>query len=445
MKRRTFLKSTLAAASFTAVPFNVLKAGASPNNKLNVAVVGVGRQGTGNALSLSRTDNIVALCDVHESWHKGAIRGRKQLQGVRLFEDYRVMFDRMGKKIDAVCCATPEHNHYAISLYAMRRGKHVYCQKPLCHTVWEVRKLTEESKKLKVITQMGHQGHSSRDTANMRDWVQAGAIGKVREVIAYSKKNYWTNKTPVKSAKIPDDLNWDLWLNRAEMIPFSQSYINRNWIVYNHFSGAVGDMASHILDPAYYALDLRVPLSVRADVETPAKPYSLPPGSVITWEFGPRGDMPPVTMKYYLGNTVDKAPRPKRLPKGSSTSFLQSGSVMIGDRASIKAGSHSQGGRIIPDDAAKDVGKPSGKAHRPKNGDHFLNFSLACKGEDKIMSPFEYAGPLSEIIVLGDVALMHPNKTLKWDAKNMKITNDEAADKSFFMRRLAPRDDMGWV
>ncbi len=443
MKRRAFLKSSLAAAAFTTVPSGLLKAGESPNNKLNIALIGAGGQGCWNAKLLSRTDTIIALCDVHESWHKGRVKGHKELHGIKLWKDYRVMFDKIGKKIDAVCVATPEHNHYTISLYAMRRGKHVYCQKPLCHTVYEVRHLTEESKKLKVITQMGHQGHSSRDTANMRDWVQAGAIGKVREVIAYSKKNYWTDKAPLKGSRAPFDLDWNLWLNRAEMIPFSDSYINRNWIRYNHFSGAVGDMAAHIFDPAYYALDLRVPLSVRADVKTPARPFSLPPGSVITWKFGARGSMPPVSLKFYLGNTVDNAPRPKRLEKGENTAFLQSGSVMIGEDASILAGSHSQGGRIIPVAKRKEVGKPSGKTYRPK-GDHFKNFSLACKGEDRIMSPFSYAGPLSEIIVLGDVALMHPNRTLKWDAKNLKITNDEEADKSLFMRRLNPRDDMGW-
>lgn len=442
MKRRDFVRAALGATALGTAPFNIVKAGPSPNSKLNIAAIGVGRQGSDNARTLSRHDNIIALCDVHESWHKRAIGRHKVLHKVKLWKDYRVMFDKIGKEIDAVCVATPEHSHYAISMYAIRRGKHVYCQKPLCHTVNEVRLLAEESKKHKVVTQMGHQGHSSRSSANIRDWAQDGAVGEIREVVAYSTKNYWTAKPLARNCKVPPDLDWSLYLNRAGEIPFSASYMNREWIRYNHFSGAVGDMGAHILDPGYYGLDLRVPLSVRADVKKPAVPYSLPRSGVITWKFAARGKMPPVTMKFYLGTEGLKYPFPKHLEKGRRR--ITSGSVLVGENASIMAGSHSQGGRIIPEARMREVGKPSGKAFRCKGRDHFANFTLACKGEDTAMSPFEYAGPLSEIIVLGDVALMHPNRTLLWDSKNMKITNDAAADRSLFMRRLNPRDDMNW-
>ncbi len=439
LKRRTVLKS--AAALPAAAPFNILKAGGSPNEKLNVAVVGVGRQGSSNARALSSTENIVALCDVHESWHKKAIKRHKALHTVKLWKDYRVMFDKIGKEIDAVCIATPEHNHYTISLYFMRRGKHVYCQKPLCHTVWEVRRLAEESRKCAVITQMGQQGHSSPSSSNIRDWVQDGAIGDITEVVAYSKKNYWTDKPPKKGCTVPADLDWNLYLNRAGEIPFSTSYMNREWIRYSHFSGAVGDMAAHILDPGYYALDLRVPLSVHAEVPVPAMPGSLPRGGIITWEFAARGKMPPVTMKYYLGVGID-FPFPRHLEKKRRK--ITSGSVLVGKDASIMAGSHSQGGRIIPEKTMQEIGRPSGTSYRRKGRDHFRNWTLAIKGQDKAMSSFDYAGPLSEIIVLGDIALLHPGKKLLWDAEKMKITNDEAADKSLFMRRLNPRDDMNW-
>lgn len=444
MKRRKFIKISTVASACVAAPFNILKAGPSPNSKLNIAVIGVGNQGAGNAQALSKTDNIVAFCDVHESWHKKAIERYKDLHQVKLWNDYRVMFDKIGKDIDAVCIATPEHAHFAISMYAMRHGKHVYCQKPLCHNLEEIRILTEESGKHNVITQMGNQGHSTHSAANIRDWVQSGAIGDVKKVICYSEKNYWTDKAPVTGSKIPNDLDWNLFLNRSGDIPFSESYMNRNWIDFNHFSGTVGDMGGHILDPAFYSLDLQAPLSVRADVETLAKPWSMPPGSIITWKFPARGSMPPVEMKLYLGNTVANAPRPERMEQGEDEAFLNSGSVLIGEKASIIAGSHSQNGRIIPKIKAQEIGRPSGKAHRVENGDHFKNFSLACKGEDKIMSPFSYAGPLSEIISLGDIALKNPNKTLEWDAKNMKITNDEEANNCLFMRRLNPRDNMNW-
>ncbi len=442
MRRRDFLKSTLAASAVGAAPFNILKAGPSPNSKLNIACIGVGMQGSSNAEYLAGTDNVIALCDVDKDWCSKQIRNRTNLQGITLWTDYRVMFDKIGKDIDAVLIATPEHNHYTICLYAMRHGKHVYCQKPLCHTVNEVRLLTEEAKKYpKVVTQMGNQGHSGPSSALLRDWGQAGSVGPIREVVCYSTKNYWIDKPPVEGSVVPDTLDWDLYLNRAEMIPFSTSYMNREWIRYTHFSGAVGDMAAHIFDPAYYALDLRVPLSVRAEVKTPAYPGSLPRSGVITYEFGPRGNMPPVTMKYYLGDDIE-FPRPKHLEP--ERRGIDSGSVMVGEHASIMAGSHSQGARIIPESVMKETPRPPAVAFRCKGRTHFDNWTLACKGEDTAMSSFEYAGPLSEIIVLGDIALLHPGRTLLWDAKNMKITNDEEADKSLFMRRLAPRDHLNW-
>src|SRR5210317_1901927 len=169
IRRRDFLKGALAGSTMVAAPFNILKAGPSPNSKLNIACIGVGMQGSGNAEYLARKNNVIALCDVDKAWHRKAIAGKKNLHGIKLWTDYRVMFDKIGKDIDAVLVATPEHSHYAISVYAIRRGKHVYCQKPLCHTVNEVRLLTEESKKHdKVVTQMGHQGHSGRSSALLR-------------------------------------------------------------------------------------------------------------------------------------------------------------------------------------------------------------------------------------------------------------------------------------
>ena len=218
--------------------------------------------------------------------------------------------------------------------------------------------------------------------------------------------------------------------------------MNREWIRFTHFSGAVGDMAGHIFDPAYYALDLRTPVSVRAEVNTPAYPGSLPRSGVITWEFKARGSRPPVSLKYYLGEDID-FPHPIHLEK--SRRGITSGSVMIGENASIMAGSHSQGARIIPETMMKETPPPPKAAFRCKGRTHFDNWTLACKGEDTAMSPFEYAGPLSEIIVLGDIALVHPGRTLLWDSKNLRIPNDEAADKSLFMRRLAPRDDLNWM
>ncbi len=444
INRRRFIKTTAAASAFGVAPFNILPAGPSPNSKLNIACVGVGGQGSGDATYLARADNVIALCDPDEARHKKCIVDKKSLHGIKHWKDYRVMFDKIGKEIDAIYTGSPEHAHFGISMFAIRRGKHIYTQKPLCHTLDEVRILTQEAKKHKVITQMGHQGHSTRSAAIIRDWAQTGSVGDIREVIAYSRKNYWTQVEPIKGCVTPKTLDWNLYLNRAEEIPFSTSYMNREWIRFSHFSGVVGDMGAHILDPAYYSLDLQAPTSVIAEIKDPPQSGWLPKAGVITWEFPARGKMPPVTMKYYLGPDIEY-PQPKHLEKGRRAGFMNSGSALIGEKASIMAGSHSQSGRIFPEAIMKETPRPPEVAHRCKAGDHRQNWTMACKGEDKIMSPFEYAGPLSELIVLGDIAMMHPGDKLLWDSKNMKITNHEAANKDMFMRRLAPRDDMNWI
>lgn len=441
-RRRIFLKGSLVAAGGGLVPFNILKAGPSSNSKLNIACIGVGRRGAGVAAGLAKTDNIVALCDVHESWHKKAIANQKQLHGIKLWKDYRVMFDKIGREIDAVMIATPDHARFAIAMMAIRYGKHVYAEKPLCHTVNEVRLLAEQAAKYpKIVTQMGNQGHSSESAAQINDWVEAGVIGQVREVLAFSRKNYWTEKPIVQGSVVPTDLDWNLYVNRAAMVPFSDSYMNREWIRYCHFSGSVGDMGGHTLDAGYYALGLTAPTRVRAEVETPATPWSMPRSGVITWEFPARGKKPPVTMKYYLGINIE-FPRPKHLDPDQK--MIEAGSFLVGEHGSIQSGSHSQGARLIPKVLREETPKVLKSALRPKGKGHFANWTLACKGEDKAMSSFDYTGPLSEVVVLGNIALLHPGVTLKWDAEKMEITNHEAANRSLFMRRLAPRDKMNW-
>ncbi|TWT78862.1 Inositol 2-dehydrogenase [Planctomycetes bacterium CA13] len=442
VKRRTLLKGALAASAAGLAPFNILKAGPSPNSKLNIACIGVGGRGSAVAGGMAGTDNIVALCDVHESWHKAAIAKQPRLQGIKLWKDYREMFDKVGKEIDAVMIATPEHARFSIAMSAIRQGKHVYAEKPLCHTVNEIRLLAEEAaKNPAIVTQMGNQGHSSESAAQINDWVDAGTIGQVREVVAFSRKNYWIDKPLVQGSDVPDDLDWNLYLNRADEIPFSESYMNREWIRYRHFSGSVGDMGGHTLDAGYYSLGLTAPTSVRADVVAPATPWSMPRAGVVTWEFPARGDKPPVTMKYYLGTDIE-FPRPKHLDPDQK--MIDAGSFLVGEHGSIQAGSHSQGARLLPKSLRDATQNVSASAFRCKASNHSANWTLACKGEDKAMSSFDYAGPLSEVVVLGNIALIHPGTTLKWDAAKMEITNHEAANKSLFMRRIDPRDHLNW-
>ncbi len=442
VNRRTFLKGSLIATAAGLPSFNILKAGPSPNSKLNIACIGVGRRGAGVAAGMAGTDNIVALCDVHESWHKTAIANQTKLHGIKLWKDYRVMFDKIGKEIDAVMVATPDHARFAIAMTALRHGKHVYAEKPLCHTVNEVRLLTEEAAKYpKLVTQMGNQGHSTESAARINDWVEAGVIGEVREVLAYSRKNYWTDKPLVRGSVVPDDLDWNLYLNRAGKVPFSQSYMNREWIRYSHFSGSVGDMGGHTLDAGFYALGLGAPTTVRADVTVPATEWSMPRAGVVTWTFPARGTKPPVTMKYFLGNDIEFT-RPRHLDPDEK--MIGAGSFLVGERGAIQAGSHSQGARLVPKVLREATPQPAVTAFRCKAGGHSANWTLACKGEDRAMSSFDYTGPLSEVVVLGNIALLHPGVTLQWDSAKMEITNHEPANRSLFMRRISPRDAQGW-
>ncbi|MCP4758394.1 MAG: Gfo/Idh/MocA family oxidoreductase [Fuerstiella sp.] len=442
MKRRSFIKSAAAATAFSAAPFNILRAGPSPNSKLNIACIGVGGRGSAVAGGMAGSDNIVALCDVHETWHKKAIAGQKALHSVKLWKDYRVMFDKIGNEIDAVMVATPDHARFAIAMAALQSGKHVYAEKPLCHTIKEIRLLTEEAAKHpKLATQMGNQGHSSESAAQINDWVRAGVIGPVREVVAFSKKNYWTDTPIVKGSAVPDGLDWNLYQNRAGEVPFSESYMNREWIRYRHFSGSVGDMGGHTLDAGFYALDLGAPISVRAEVNTPATSWSMPRSGVIAWEFPARGEKPPVTMKYYLGTDIE-FPRPRHLDPDQK--MIGAGSFLVGEKGSIQAGSHSQGAKLIPKTLHEATSKVTETAFRCAAQGHSANWTMACKGEDTPMSSFDYAGPLSEIVVLGNIALTNPGRTLNWDSKKLKITNDEAANQSLFLHRLDPRDDLNW-
>ena len=447
--RRQFVKRSYVAAGAVSLPMFIPSGAFGANSKLNIAVIGAGGRGGADARMFLHEDNVIAFCDVDEAWFKRRNGRIKELRGIKLWKDYRVMFDKIGKRIDAIAVGTPEHVHFAASMFAIRRDKHVYCQKPLCRTVNEARILTAESRKHKVVTQLGNQGHSTRGTANVRDWVQGGCIGDVREVHAFSWKNYCTLAEPVKGGEIPKTLDWDLYLNRAEKIPFSRSYINRNWIRYSHFSGAVGDMASHILDPAYHALDLGAPTSVTAEVLTPTPRGWLPRSVIITWEFPARGKMPPVTMKYYLGPDIPR-PEVKHIEKDRKIMFMQTrsrlgGSILVGEHASIMAGEAGEGCRIFPEATMRATKKPPEVAYRIKGGHHWNNWTRAIKGRDKAVSQFDYAGPFSEMILLGDVAITRPGRKLLWDSENMRITNDDEANKSIFMRRIAPRDDMNWI
>ncbi|MFL2910292.1 MAG: Gfo/Idh/MocA family protein [Limisphaerales bacterium] len=273
MNRRKFIGKSTAALGMAGLSAAKLRA-ASPNNKLNIAAIGVGGMGSGNIEKCSE-ENIVALCDVDLK------RGEKTFGAhpkAKRFRDFRVMLDKMEKEIDAVIIATPDHTHAVATMDAMRRGKHVYTQKPLTHTIWEARQLTEASKRYGVATQMGNQGHSSNGARQTVEWIRAGVIGEVREVHCWSdrplrgtrfeKRLYWPQGVadrPEKKEAVPDTLDWDLWMGPAPYRDYSPAYVPFDWRGWWDFgTGALGDMGCHIIDHPYWALKLGYPTSVEA-------------------------------------------------------------------------------------------------------------------------------------------------------------------------------------
>ena len=438
--RRNFLKTSAGAAASSAFAFNIAPSGLfganAPSNKLNIAAIGIGGMGVGN-LRGCMNENIVALCDVdtgsHTSW------ARKKFPKAKQFVDYRVMFDKMDKEIDAVIVATPDHTHAVITMEAMRRGKHVFCQKPLTHTIYEARKIAEAAKKYGVVTQMGNQGHSSIQTRMLKEWLEDGAIGDVKEVYGWTDRpaggQVWSDFAVKARSKetppVPDTLNWDLWLGPAANRPYHPDYVPTRWRAWQDFgTGALGDMGCHILDPAFWALDLGAPESIQATTthwQPEVSSETFPRASVVRYKFPARGNRPPVKLTWSDGRLLP--PIPEVFEPGRK--LAPSGAILVGEKACIMHGSHGASGlRIIPDAQMRAYKRPKEKYPRVGKGvRHEQDWLIACKGGRACCSPFEYGAALTEMALLGMVAIKQPNQVLKWDTKALKFTNNDQANE----------------
>lgn len=455
ISRRSFLKSSAAAAiSFTVVPRHVL-GGAnyiSPSEKLNIAGVGIGGMGKGNVMAMARVqrddnnnpipvtgpskgENIVALCDVDDAYSAGTYR---MFPNAKRYQDFRIMLDKQ-KDIDAVMVATPDHTHATIALKAINMGKHVYVQKPLTYTVKEARMLTEAARKMGVATQMGNQAHSGEGIRLVREWIQAGAIGDVREVHVWTTRAVWPQgrdmKRPTETPPVPDTLNWDLWLGPAPYRPYHPSYLPFNWRAWTDFgTGALGDMACHYMDPAFMALDLKYPESVQACISTFNRDWKtvdygevFPRSSIVRYTFPARGKMPKVKFNWYDGGMQPEIPDVledrRRMPA--------EGNFFIGDKGMIMCSGNGTNPRLVPETAMKVFKRPPKTIKRIEGGSggHEYDWIKACKGGDPASSNFEYSGPLTETVLMGNLAIRFPNKKLKWDGKNMRITNNDQANE----------------
>ena len=346
------------------------------------------------------------------------------------------MLDKQ-KDIDAVIVATPDHTHAVAAMAAMRRGKHVYVQKPLTHTVYEARMLTEAARKYKVVTQMGNQGHSGEGVRLMCEWIWDGAIGPVREVHIWTNRPVWPQgiDRPSDTPPVPPTLDWDLWLGPSPMRPYHPCYLPFNWRAWIDFgTGALGDMGCHVMDAAFWALKLKYPVSVEASHSYEVKgrkrvenKETYPNASVVHYQFPAREGMPAVKLHWYDGGLLPE--RPEELEPGRE--IPESGTIFVGDKGKIMCGTYSDDPRIIPESKMKEYKRPPKTLPRIEKGTdgHEQNWIAACKGGPPACSNFDYSGPLTETVVMGNLAVLNPGKNLRWDGENMKVTNDDKANE----------------
>ncbi|MCX5639155.1 MAG: Gfo/Idh/MocA family oxidoreductase [Planctomycetota bacterium] len=425
ISRRDFMGSAAAAvAAFTIVPRRVLGGSGNkpPSEKLNIAGIGAGGMGASNINACSDSgENIVALCDVDDERAKDTFN---RYPKARKWKDFRKMLDEQ-KDIDAVIVATPDHTHAVAAMAAMRRGKHVYVQKPMTHTVYEARMLTEAARKYKVATQMGNQGHSGEGVRLICEWIWDGAIGPVREVQAWTNRPIWPQgiDRPSDTPPVPPTLDWDLWVGPSPMRPYNSCYLPFAWRGWWDFGcGALGDMACHLLDPVFSALKLKYPISVES-CATKVNNETFPLASIVRYEFPARGDMPPVKLHWYDGGM--KPPRPDELERGRQMTSV----IFIGDKGKLMCGEYGDNPRLIPETKMKEYKRPPETLPRIEGGHHEQNWIRACKGGEPACSNFDYSGPFTEAVVMGNLAIHRLGAKLLWDGENMKVTNDEEANR----------------
>ena len=440
--RRKFLaKGVTASVAAMIVPSHVLGRGGNkpPSEKLNIAAVGLGGQGTHDVSQLA-SENFVALCDV-DSAHAGGTF--KKYPKAKIYTDFRKMLETQ-KDIDAVVVATPDHLHAPVSLAAIRLGKHVYCEKPLTHSVWEARQLAKAAREHKVATQMGNQGQASEETRLLCETVWDNAIGPVREVHIWTDRpsnglfaEYWPQgiERPKDCPAVPSTLDWDLWLGPAPARPYHPAYLPFRWRGWWDFgTGALGDIGCHSFDPVFRALKLGHPTSVEAS-STRVNTETYPLSSIVTYHFPARGDMPRLKLVWYDGGL--RPPRPAELDE--ETEMGAGGHLLIGDKGKILSirTQRQRGFALIPESRTKEYGKPPKKLERSVG--HYQEWIDACKGGKPAGSNFDWAGPLTEVVLLGNVCLRQQLreeltfKRLLWDGEAMRFTNSDEANK--FLKR----------
>jgi predicted dehydrogenase len=397
-----------------------------PSEKLNIAHIGVGGRG-GAQVGGCSGENTVAMCDVDE---ERAGDRFKKFPKARRFTDFRRMFDKMEKKIDAVCVSTPDHTHAVAVMAALRRGKHVYCEKPLAHSIYEIRQIMAEARKQKVVTQLGNQGHSFDTIRLFCEWIRDGAIGDVTEIHARCGANHCKiNQLHKRGDKevIPKTLDWDLWQGPAKARPYNPMYLPgswRGWLPYG--SGTIGDWVCHVVDPVFWALDLGAPTTIQAqakDYDPKKHADTFPDYSIINFSFPAKGKRGPV--KLVWRGAKAELPRPEMLEQGRNV--VGTGAVVYGTKGAIMYGSHGAGGvRIIPEQKMREYKQPEQTIPRVKG--HHNDWLDSIKNGKQAGSNFDFGGPLTEIARLGIIAMQLLGQKLEWNGPAMKFKNNDAAN-----------------
>ncbi|TCC94317.1 Gfo/Idh/MocA family oxidoreductase [Pedobacter frigiditerrae] len=459
--RRLFLKQALLASAAIAAP-NLLMANGKwigANDKVNIAFIGIGNRGAEIALELYKTGlaNVVALCDV-DMGAPQTLQILKQFPDVPRFQDFRQMFDKMGKQIEAVSIGVPDFAHFPITMMAMGLGIHVYTEKPMARTFNEVELMMKAAEKYpKVVTQMGNQGHSEANYFQYKAWVDAGIIKDVTAITAHMNSprrwHGWDTKIktfPPAQPK-PGTLDWDIWQMATDNHEYNKDFVNGQWRCWFDFGmGALGDWGAHILDTSHEFLNLGLPYEVKPKKLTGHNDFFYPTSTTLSFKFPKRGEMPPLEISWYDG--VDNLPP---IPAGYGVSGLDPnipppstgaiqpaklnpGKIIYGKDLTFKGGSHGSTLSIIPEEKAKEIAASLPQVPKsPSN--HFANFLLACKGQEKTRSPFAIAGPLSQVFCLGVLAQWTGDK-LKFDREKKVITNNRKANQLL----MGPPPRKGW-
>ncbi len=453
--RRDFMKASAAAAAFTIVPRSVLggPSAIAPSDRINVALIGAGGQGLVDLDNLIKFPELqyIAVADPMEKWdyrefYFGGYAGRmaakeiietyyaengstESYKGCNVYEDFREMLENE-PDIDAVTVETTDNMHALAAMAAIKRGKNVYCQKPLTHDIYEARMLRLAAQKAGVATQMGNQGHAMESNRMVYEWINAGVIGDVTEVHSWTDRpaGMWPQgvDVPPEIPSVPRVLNWNLWLGPAQYRPYHPIYLPFRWRGFWDFgTGSLGDMGCHILDTPVWSLGLEHPESIEATTTTPYKKDTYPLASMIRYEFPKRGSKPPVTLTWYDGGLTPF--RPEVLEEGRRMGNRDGGTIFYGTKGTLMCGAFGQNARLIPESAMKNFKKPPQTLKRTDG--IYSEWVEAMKGGDPATSNFNVSGPLTEIVLLGNVAMRYPGTRLYYDGENMQVTNVDDADQ----------------